>query len=338
MSMLGLVLAGGGAKGAYQLGAIEYLSDRGFVPEMVAGTSIGALNAAVLLSEVTFEQGVRRLGALWERLGRETVIRADPRMLQRALFYGALLFMPNLRTKVAGMGIRAADRLSLLDVGPIERILGEVLNVPCIRSNRVEAWVAAFPSLDWTVIDPGFLGDLVAKAMGVDAHWFRLQDIQDDEELRDVLLASAAFPIAFPRRTVRDTLYVDGGLADNVPLAALEARGCTTAFVVHLENGATWDRQRHPGIQVIEIRPQLGIQTTQTPLLGWIDSLLDFSQERIAVLRQRGRDDARAAIEPILATLGAVRQMRESASAREQAVRELENDGPLGEGLGVRRS
>ena len=44
----GLVLAGGGAKGAYQVGALKYIAELGIVPQIIADTSIGALNGAIL--------------------------------------------------------------------------------------------------------------------------------------------------------------------------------------------------------------------------------------------------------------------------------------------------
>lgn len=43
---LGLVLTGGGAKGAYQVGALQYIAELGLEPQIIAGTSIGALNGA----------------------------------------------------------------------------------------------------------------------------------------------------------------------------------------------------------------------------------------------------------------------------------------------------
>ena len=44
----GLVLAGGGAKGAYRVGALKYIAELGIVPQIIAGISIGALNSAIL--------------------------------------------------------------------------------------------------------------------------------------------------------------------------------------------------------------------------------------------------------------------------------------------------
>ncbi|MBS9386020.1 MAG: patatin-like phospholipase family protein [Dolichospermum sp. BR01] len=58
---LGLVLAGGGAKGAYKSGVVKYLAEIDFAPLMIAGTSIGALNGAILASGTSFKQSSDRL-------------------------------------------------------------------------------------------------------------------------------------------------------------------------------------------------------------------------------------------------------------------------------------
>ncbi|WP_031487630.1 patatin-like phospholipase family protein, partial [Streptomyces bicolor] len=64
---IGLVLAGGGAKGAYELGVLDCMAEMGAQVSAIAGTSIGALNGAVLASEETFFHGVEQLARFWER-------------------------------------------------------------------------------------------------------------------------------------------------------------------------------------------------------------------------------------------------------------------------------
>jgi NTE family protein len=71
---VGLVLAGGGAKGAYQSGAVKYLAEIDFAPLMIAGTSIGALNGAILASGTSFQQAADRLWQLWKELGEANII------------------------------------------------------------------------------------------------------------------------------------------------------------------------------------------------------------------------------------------------------------------------
>ena len=68
MSKLGLVLSGGGAKGAYHVGVIKALQELGIQIDMLSGASIGALNGAVLLSADSPKQGLLNLEQLWAKL------------------------------------------------------------------------------------------------------------------------------------------------------------------------------------------------------------------------------------------------------------------------------
>ena len=71
---VGLVLSGGGAKGAYQVGVLKALLELGARVDMVAGASIGALNGAVLASAPSLEIGVERLENLWMTMDADSLI------------------------------------------------------------------------------------------------------------------------------------------------------------------------------------------------------------------------------------------------------------------------
>jgi NTE family protein len=321
---LGLVLAGGGAKGAYQVGALEYLVELGIAPSMMAGTSIGAMNCSVIASEPTFARGVDRLGMMWDRLGRARVLAVNPALLGRASLAVARQFGLDALSGPGGLFIRQWNGgTSLFDPKLIEDILGNAIDPAAIRSCPLEVWVTAFRSLG-----AGALGHAVRRLSGARAEWFRLQDFEEPQ-IRDVVLASAAIPFAFPERKIGEAMYVDGGIADNAPLGALAARGCRVAIVVHLGNGEVWNRHDFGEQTVIEIRPQQPIQESEAVGVGWIQALLDFSAERIVELRRRGREDAERAIRPLLQTLQKVdfeRNTRQLLIATMQRIRE---DGPL---------
>ena len=71
---VGLVLSGGGAKGAYQVGVVKALRELGTSIDMVSGASIGALNGAILASAPSFTTGVDRLEKLWLTLANDSPI------------------------------------------------------------------------------------------------------------------------------------------------------------------------------------------------------------------------------------------------------------------------
>lgn len=315
--IVGLVLSGGGAKGAYQVGALQYLAEIGFEPQMIAGTSIGALNGAVLSSHQPFKLAVERLSDLWDRLSYERIIRASPTTVVRSITRVAGAVVPTIKVVRQWLMAFLAEQgflekpEALFDPEPMERLIREAVDRNGLEEG-VELWVAVFPALKIPGFDYDWVVDFARAATGVQAHWLRAQDFASDPDvLYSVLLASAAIPLAFPKREVDGQSYVDGGLADNAPLGALVERGCTHAIVIHLSNGAVWDRHSFP-IQVIEIRPQDQILKTEVPVIGTLSTLLDFSFERITDLKQRGYEDARKILASIMETLVTVSEQRRS--------------------------
>ncbi len=344
----GLVLTGGGAKGAYQAGALGYLAEIGIEPHIIAGTSIGAFNGAILASHGSFPVGVRRVNELWEQLGTAPILRPNTGAVLHTLSYVSQTFVPTLREWMLDFLVSERllkDRTTIFDPAPIEQLLRKSVNPTALRYG-IELWVTVFPSLKIPGLGYDWLIDFVRAKTGTDAHWLCVQDFDDEDTLYNLLLASAALPLAFPSREVNGKSYVDGGLADNVPLRALAARGCTHAIIIHLQNGAVWSPTgkrltpvpycRKPSFRtgsltagnpflaapshchdfpeeiIIEIRPEKPINTSDTPLIGLVDSWLNFSAERIAELKQRGYEDARRCLEPIILSSRTVREQHQA--------------------------
>lgn len=327
----GLVLTGGGAKGAYQAGALMYLAEIGIEPQIIAGTSIGALNGAVLSAHRPFSSAVRHLNQLWDRLGQSEILRPNTNAALHILSYAAQTFVPTLREWVLDFLIHQGmlkDSSTIFDPLPIEQMLRAAVNPTQLRSG-IELWVTVFPALKIPGLHYDWLIDFVRAKTGTDACWLCVQDVADDAELYNLLLASAAIPLAFPCRKVNDRFYVDGGLADNVPLRALAARGCQNAIVIHLENGAAWNRYDFPEQTIIEIRPEQPIDKFDNPLLGSVSSLLDFSAERITELKARGYEDAQRCLEPIIQTFLTVGSQRQSHNILLNSTQRLLDDSIL---------
>ena len=325
---IGLVLAGGGAKGAYQAGALEYLAGLGFKPNIIAGTSIGALNGAVLASRQSFFQGVARLNALWEQIGQENILRPNTGTVIKAVGYAAKTAIPTF-SKWALDCLEnldlVPDRTAIFDPTPIERLLSEAVDLTELRQG-IELWITVFPALRIPGVKYDLLMslvDLLRANTGTKAQWLCVQDFKekDDDTLYNLLLASAAIPLAFPQRKVNGKFYVDGALGDNIPLGALAVRGCTHAIVIHLDNGEIWNRHNFPEQTIIEIRPEETINKSNTPILGHVGSLLDFSSERIAELKKRGYYDASRCMEPYLQTFRAVLDQRNTHDAMVQQIK-----------------
>lgn len=286
----GLVLVGGGAKGAYQAGAIKYLSEKlNFVPDIIAGTSIGALNGAILASHQPFTEAVRQLNDIWDtKIDKNKILDIDP------------LF---------------PIRTALLKPEFLENLLCENVKANALR-NGIELWVTVFRSRKIPVFDPvsliTTLGNIVRAMAGEEPEWRSVKNIVDNENLYNLILASAAIPVAFPARTVEGQLYCDGVLGDNIPVKPLAKRGCQYVIVIHLCDKEIFDSSNFSDTTIIEIRPRKPITKSGTPIIGSLSSILDFSPIRIAELKTCGEEDAQYFIEYIFDRLEIAIQQRNS--------------------------
>jgi NTE family protein len=330
----GLVLVGGGAKGAYQVGSLKYLAEIGLNPHIIAGTSIGALNGAVLASNGTFAQSVQQLDRLWTDLGEADILQPNSGLIKPLISYGLQSTMPMFRKWMLDIlydiGI-LEDTNSIFNPAPIEAFLYQAVKPDLLRDGT-ELWITAFPSLNIPNVDNDLLVaviDFFRSRMGTKADWLCAQDCSDDETLYNTILASAAIPLAFPKRQVNGKSYIDGALADNVPLGALAARGCTHAIVIHLENGSAWDRYNFPHQNIVEIRPEQSTNKSDIFLIGEGSALLDFSPDRIAELKRRGYADAKQCMDSIIHIFKVIGEQRISTEKLINSTQLLADDNPL---------
>jgi NTE family protein len=185
------VLSGGGNLGAAQVGAVQALLERGLTPDLLVGTSAGAINAAYLAHDPSLE-GALRLGSIWTSLrGRD--VFAFPRMpwhLLTHLRQDALLHNDRLR-------------LLLRRHLPYERIEEAPVRLRVVATEYATGKAVAFHS-----------GSVV-----------------------DAVLASTALPGLFPPVSIGGRLYLDGGIADNVPISPAVGAGARDVYVVHVGLG-----------------------------------------------------------------------------------------------------
>src|SRR5258708_7820116 len=180
-----LRLPGAGAKGAYEAGAAAGLVERGVPIRLVAGSSAGALNAAMIAAG-----RLDRLEALWRGLTRDRVYALRARVFFAGLLPGWLTL---LTLDHAG---------SLFDPEPLRELIGASLDLERIRASPVQLLVV---TTDLQRREPrGFDNRTVT---------------------REVLRAAPAVPGAFPAVDVGGTLLVDGGLTGRAPVLEALAVG-----------------------------------------------------------------------------------------------------------------
>ena len=289
---VGFALSGGGGKGAYQVGVLRVLRDAGVRPDVIAGTSVGALNATLLCldelevaadfwSTVSFWQvakvGVANLVAVPLLLftiitsGGSDDIDGPVRRMILMRYYALLvplnafgvLFMgwPWLSVVADVAACAAVITLGYLGEDLVGRLgLALLSNAPLaakIRANAPPGRIrAARTPLYVTVaarrriIDPNhplWLDQRKHVLMGRQPYVPEYRCLQDepDADMQRIVLQSAAIPFGvFPLRRIGRSGYVDGGVADNVPIQPLIDAGCTCIVVIHLDHHAESDGWR----------------------------------------------------------------------------------------------
>lgn len=237
---IALVLAGGGARGAYEAGFLRYLCeqlphDTGVAPwfDIVCGTSVGALNAAFVAA--TADVLERSAGLLWERwkeLRADTLLKVRPLevlRLMRNVFGGDPT--PLEPPGPTGSGTR---RGGLIDTSALERFVLE--SVPWSRISRnVHEGVLRAVSVSATHVASGKTVVFI-EGLGTLPTWSRDPWVRPRKTRITPwhALASAAIPLLFPPMPIDGAYYVDGGLRQNTPLSPAVRLGADRVLVVSL--------------------------------------------------------------------------------------------------------
>lgn len=342
----GLVLSGGGARGAYQVGVLRALHELGVEVDMVSGASIGALNGAVLACAPSLQEGVQRLEAVWRCLGGEQggVVEAN------FLSYLKLLGSAGLSMTAPG-GLRTVLwRSKVLEyawdhikqwipkeyVTSIDEFRYQLLEAPLLGDSVLQQLLAEYLNEDAmqhglplyvsVYKHTGGLENLLECGLAE----LGLRDTPPSEflhvqalpahERREAVLASAALPLLYRSRQVGEKRYSDGGQGGwqtaqgNTPVQPLIDAGCKQIIVTFLGNGVLFDRSRCPNdVTVLEIRPQKPLVDDEDPV-GWFTSLLSFDADSIQRLTQQGYDD----------TMHCVGRVRQVVQHRHAAIQSLQ--------------
>ena len=203
---MAVVFSGGGAKGAYEAGIAAVFVERGLAIRVVAGSSAGALNAAMVA-----DGRVETLAALWRGLSRDRVYRLRP-----SIFFAGLL--PGWLT------LHALDRSrSLFDPAPLREMITASLDLERVRASSIRLLVVTT--------------DLARRERRI---------FDNRTASIDALMAATAVPGAFPPVEVDGAALVDGGLIGRAPvLEALES-GVPVARAVVIMSYAPGERGRAP--------------------------------------------------------------------------------------------
>ncbi len=224
-----LVLAGGGARAAYQVGVLGAIAD--WLPadaacpfEVLVGTSAGALNAATLVSRaVSFREGVDVLEKVWAGFHLEQVVRADPVTTLRGGLHWVLSMM-------SGGWLLSPPR-SLLDTSPLRELLLRTIPMEGIRAS-IEAGLVRALVVATTSYSTGQAVAFFDGAPEVE-EWSRVRRAGVRRRIDiDVLMASSAIPFIFPVGKVDSDYYGDGAMRQLAPLSPAVHMGANRLLVV----------------------------------------------------------------------------------------------------------
>jgi len=226
---LALVMSGGGARAAYQVGVLRaiatLLPERAVNPfPIICGTSAGAINAASLASNVDrFDRAVSRLARAWGNLHVDQVFRADlpstVRTLSRCL---AALVLGRLHR------IRP---VSLLESEPLTALLGRMIDFSRIRHTIAAGHLSAL----CITASSYSSGDSVSFFQGSDDidPWRRARRVGRRASIGlEHVLASCALPFAFPTVRINGEHFGDGSMQQLAPISSALHLGARRVLVI----------------------------------------------------------------------------------------------------------
>ncbi len=203
-----VALEGGGAKGAYEVGVWQALEEAGVKYNAVSGTSVGALNGALMAM-----RDLPRAIDAWEniRLSRVIDLNEDEENEMKRLMQGGLApeDLPELIPQALEL-IRNRG----LDVAPLRAWVHEIMDVKKIHESDVDLFISTVSLSD-------------RRSMEI-----HVNELEEDE-ICDMLLASAYHP-SFRLEKLGGKFYADGGFFDNLPIHALVEHGCRDIIAVRI--------------------------------------------------------------------------------------------------------
>ncbi len=251
--MIGLVLEGGGAKGAYHIGAYRALTEVGIEISGVVGTSIGAINGAIIA-----QGDGARAWDLWADMTNSDVFDID-RQLDRQL---------------------RREGLTLEKVQKIASLLSRIFDDGGIDTTKIRAFIETHidearvrrSDIDFGLVTVSLTHREPLELMAADI---------PEGELAAYILASASLP-GFKTDKVDGQQFIDGGVWNNLPLSLLVDRGYDTLIAVRTNAIGRVPAADLFGVSLVEIRPSADLgplldfnQSTEQRnlMLGYLDTL-----------------------------------------------------------------
>ena len=224
----GLALEGGGARGSYQIGAYKALVESGFRFSSIVGTSIGAINAAVICSG-----GLELLEGIWKEID-SSIFEINPQMCDEII-----------------QGNKQIQRDVTLDIlknrgislNKLKDILNKYVDEEKVRNNNIK------------------FGLVITKLKGMKSLEYTIDDIPKGK-LIDYLIASSSLPIFKIEKNIDEHIYLDGGFRNVLPLTLLENMGCKNIIGIRLKKFGIIRKTKNKDTKVFLIEPSKSTGST----------------------------------------------------------------------------
>jgi len=227
----GIVLEGGGAKGAYQIGVWKALEEYGVKIKGIAGVSVGALNGALIaMGDYDFAESI------WKQICYSKVMNVDDATMDKLI----KLDMKNLHisnlTRTSAKTIVSGG----VNIQPLRDLIDECVNEEKIRQSEKDLYIGTFSVTNF-------------KEMELKANELETGTI------KDYLIASCSLPV-FKREKFQGKSYLDGGIINNVPIDMLLKNNYKNIIVVRIFGLGLEKRVKIPkDVTVLEIAPRIDL-------------------------------------------------------------------------------
>lgn len=248
-----IVLSGGGAKGAYQIGFWKAIRELGIKYDIVTGTSIGALNGAFMV-QGNYNDALR----LWHGMSYNKVLEGT---------LDSSYYDSKERLDVIKKYVKGASKGGL-DIPGLEKIVEDNLRYDLFYNSSVDYGLVTvkFPSLKPVMLTKNKI---------------------EKEKLKDYLIASASCFPAFKTRKIDNESYIDGGYYDNMPVDLAVKMGADNIICVDLSAPGKIRKSNYDNINITMIKSKNYIgnflalekeQTRKSMKLGYNDTMKVFKE------------------------------------------------------------
>jgi len=239
MKKIGLALAGGGARGAYQIGAWKALIELGIDKKIsvYSGASVGSLNA-VLIAKGDYDLAYKT----WMALNKYSLFNMEKQLLKKIF----------------------KERMNLINEGvyntkKLEELMDETIDYDDVKNKDIFIATTCLGKKRGTFYELLRTNYLHFFKSENQIKYKLLKDL-DANEIRQTMLASCAIPIVFKPVTINHETFFDGGILDNVPYKPLIDAGCDLIIAIDLFKKSFHRKKEIKGAKIITVRPKRSLR------------------------------------------------------------------------------